>query len=312
MSLDCTAVTSYDQWKARGGHVRTRYADTLEEIARIQRCRPPMSPVPLVDDTMVSRAWLNEPIHDDVGPMEHHVVAPTLRGDGRSSVRFGSRTISAPSITGGVTIAPRGFGGRFDCDGRPLASNVFLSRARLQRCADEFQGGHAPELLPRLHFQDAKLFAILSLISSEAERPGPHERLYLEQLIDLLCLQLLREHSAFPVAGGRGGGLRAWQVRRVTRYMEERLDEPIELQELADLLQLSRFYLCTAFRRATGHTPHQWLLRLRMARARDLLEGTSLSVTEVALATGYQTPSAFTHAFRSFFGLSPREFRHQL
>ena len=298
---------------SEGESLRTRYADTLEEITRIQRRPPPMAPVPLMNGTLVSRAWENDPIHDDVAPMEHHVIAPTLRGDGRSTVRFGSKMIMSPSFRGGVTIAPRGFGGRYHSDGRPLASNVFLSRHRLQRCADELQGGRPPELLPRLNFNDERLFSILSLISSEAEQPGPHDRLYVELLIDLLCLQLLREHSAFPITGGYArGGLRSWQVTRITKYMQEHLDEPIALQELADLLGLSRFHFCTAFRRATGRTPHQWLLELRMGRARQLLAEGRLTITDVAMAVGYQTPSAFTHAFRSFFGLPPREFRRRL
>jgi AraC family transcriptional regulator len=78
------------------------------------------------------------------------------------------------------------------------------------------------------------------------------------------------------------------------------------------LLDLSRFYFCRAFRKTTGRTPHQWLLNLRLARARRLLAETSLSVTDVALTVGYQTPSAFTHAFRSCFGLTPRELRRRL
>jgi AraC family transcriptional regulator len=266
-----------------------------------------------MNDTLVSRAWVNDPIHDDVGPMEHHVIAPTLRGDGFSAVRFGSRMIRSPSISGGVTIAPRGFGGRFDCDGRPLASNVFLSRQRLQGCADELYAGRPPELLPRLNFDDDKLFSLLSLISAEAERPELHERLYIEQLVDLLCLQLLRAHSAFSAQGSHvPGGLQSRQVRRVTAYMLERLDEPVELQELADLLGLSRFHLCTAFRKATGRTPHQWFLSLRMRRARELLMEERISVTDVAMAVGYHTPSAFTYAFRSFFGVTPRELRRRL
>lgn len=297
-----------------GVEVRTGFADTLEEIARIQNRPPPVVPVPLMQDTMVTQAWVNDPIHDQVGPMKHHVIAPTLRGDGYSQVRFGSDIIRSPSVTGGVTIAPRGFSGDFDCDGRPLASNVFLSRERLQRCADELGDGSTAELLPRLNFQDPKLFSILALISEESNSPGPHGRLYLERLLDLLCVQLLRAHAAFGLGPGKQGphGLGTWQVRRVTKYMQDRLDEPISLQDLADLLGLSRFHICTAFRQATGFTPHQWLVRLRMDRARRLLAQTGLSVTDIALAVGYQTPSSFSQAFRAAVGTTPSDFRRRL
>lgn len=273
-----------------------------------------MVPVPLMGDTLISRPWVNDPIHTHVGPMEHHVIAPTLRGDGFSTVRSGDGVIRAPSVTGGVTIAPRGFSGDFDCDGMPLASNVFLSRARLQRCADELSsGGTAAELVPRLHFDDPALFSILKLIAAESSEPGPHGRLYYEQLIDLMCLQLLRLHCAFPAPATVGrAGLADWQVQRVTRYMADRLGEPVSLQELADLLGFSRFHFCKAFRRATGFTPYQWLVRLRMEQARRLLRETRLSITEVAFAVAYQTPSAFTHAFRACYGLTPSEFRRRL
>ena len=286
------------------------YRDTMAEITRIQRRPPPIVPLPFADDTMLTRAWVNDPIHDDVAPMEHHVVAPTLRGDGWSEVRFGTKSIRAPSVTGGITIAPRGFGGRFDCDGRPVASNVFVSRERLQRCADAMGWARTAELLPRLNFADPKLFAILALIGAEAREGGPHSRLYLETLLDLLCVQLLRDHSAFSLQTVTSGtGLRPRQVRQVTDYMNVHLDEAVALQQLADLLGLSRFYFCTAFRKATGLTPHQWLVRIRMERAQELLADGRLTVTDVALAVGYQTPSSFTQAFRAAVGFTPSAYR---
>lgn len=266
--------------------------------------------MPFAQDTMVTRAWVNDPIHDDVAPMEHHVIAPTLRGDGWSEVRFGKEAIRSRSVTGGITVAPRGFGGRFDCDGRPIASNVFISRNRLERSAEAMGIARAPELLPRLNFEDSKLFAILSLISAEAEASDAHSRLFLERLLDLLCVQLLRAHAAFPIiAVDDCAGLRPFQVRRVTDYMVQHLDEPIGLQELADLIRLSRFHFCTAFRKATGSTPHHWLVRLRIGRACELLADDRLSITEVALGVGYQTPSSFAHAFRAMVGATPTEYR---
>ena len=290
--------------------MRTALRSTLDEITRIQRGPPPVLSIPFADDTMVTRAWVNDPIHDEVAPMVHHVIAPTLRGDGWSEVRFGAKSIRSPSITGGITIAPRGFGGQFDCDGRPLASNVFLSRERLQRCADAMGWARPPELVPRLNYDDPRLFAILSLIGVEAEEGGSHSRLYLESLLDLLCMQLLRAHSAFSVrSNGEGSALRPWQVRQVTNYMAEHLDDALGLQQLADLLHVSRFHFCTAFRNATGFTPHQWLVRMRMGQACKLLASGRLSVTEVALAVGYQTPSSFAHAFRIVIGITPTEYR---
>lgn len=290
--------------------MKTAYCDTLDEIARIQQGPPPVLPIPFAQDTMITRAWVNDPIHDEVAPMEHHVIAPTLRGNGWSEVRFGARSIRSPSITGGITIAPRGFGGRFDCDGRPLASNIFLSRQRLQRCADEMGWSRPPELLPRLNFDDPKLFAILSLIGAEAEAIGPHSRLYLESLLDLLCIQLLRDHSVIPPPErGDRPGLRSLQVKQVIDFMTEHLDEDVGLQQLAELLNISRFHFCTAFRHATGFTPHQWLVRIRMERACELLSRSRMTITEVALAVGYHTPSSFAHAFRMAIGVTPTEYR---
>lgn len=290
--------------------MKTTYRDTLVEIARIQQGPPPVLQMPFAHDTLVTRAWVNDPIHDEVQPMEHHVIAPTLRGSGWSEVRFGSTTIRSPSITGGITIAPRGFSGHFDCDGTPIAANVFLSRQRFHQSAEAMGIGSVPDLIPRLNFEDPKLFKILSLIATEAEGLGAHSRLYLETLLDLLCLQLLREHSPTPIRpAGEISGLRSPQVRRVTDYIYGHLDEPISLQQLADVLHLSRYHFCSAFRRATGFTPHRWLVRLRMERARELLLDSRLPITEIALAVGYQTPSSFTYAFRLAFGTTPTAFR---
>jgi AraC family transcriptional regulator len=98
----------------------------------------------------------------------------------------------------------------------------------------------------------------------------------------------------------------------VTAYMSERLDQPIGLDELADLTGLSRAHFCTAFRHATGYTPHEWLTRQRLERARILLRDPRSSITKIALDVGYQTPSAFTAAFRRHMGATPSGYRRSL
>ena len=68
------------------------------------------------------------------------------------------------------------------------------------------------------------------------------------------------------------------KVQWVTEYMKAHLNEAIGIWELADLLDLSRFHFCTAFRKSTGFTPHHWLVRIRMERARELLTNSRLAI----------------------------------
>lgn len=112
--------------------------------------------------------------------------------------------------------------------------------------------------------------------------------------------------------GQRRRGLASWQVRRVTTYMGERLDQEMCLQELARLVNLSRFHFCTAFRLATGQTPREWLIARRIERACKLLEQPSMSITKVGLAVGYATPSAFAASFHKRMGMTPSAFRRTL
>jgi AraC family transcriptional regulator len=91
--------------------------------------------------------------------------------------------------------------------------------------------------------------------------------------------------------------------------MQDQLDRDIGLNELAGLVNLSRFHFCTAFRLATGQTPHEWLTARRIERARELLDNPTLRVTDIALAVGYSTPSAFAASFRKVTGMTPTDFR---
>jgi AraC family transcriptional regulator len=91
--------------------------------------------------------------------------------------------------------------------------------------------------------------------------------------------------------------------------MIEHLDQLIGLDELATQARLSRYYFCTAFRVATGRTPHAWLTEQRMLRARRLLTDTSLSVGDIAYRVGYASQSAFAATFRRVVGMTPSRCR---
>ncbi|HEY5758617.1 MAG TPA: helix-turn-helix domain-containing protein [Steroidobacter sp.] len=110
---------------------------------------------------------------------------------------------------------------------------------------------------------------------------------------------------------GAAGRLANWQIKRVTDHMLEHLDRHLGLDELAELVDLSRAHFCTAFRRTVGQTPREWLIEARMERARKLLADSRVSITEVALALGY-SPSSFGAVFRERVGVTPSAYRRVL
>jgi AraC-like DNA-binding protein len=87
--------------------------------------------------------------------------------------------------------------------------------------------------------------------------------------------------------------------------MEEHLAEDFRLEDLSRLLDLSTFHLCRAFKQSTGLPPHRWRLARRIERAREMLEGTNRSVTDIAAAVGYDDPSQLAAVFRKALGVTP-------
>ncbi|AGH47929.1 AraC family transcriptional regulator [Sphingomonas sp. MM-1] len=290
------------------------FGDAPNALARILDRAPPVAEAALRGDTRLTEPWGHGELHDYLDPMQGHVVI-TYYGEPQEIVwRRGAERLAGTTRSGSITIIPEGQDGRWDIAGPIGVSHVFLSNERLLACAEELNGGRPLELLGRVGFDDPVAARVMEMLGRDAAAAtDPAARLFVEQATDLLITQLVRGHSSFgAIEPPARRGLADWQVRKVTAYISEHLDEPIGLDELAALAGLSRFHFCTAFRQATGSTPHAWLVNLRMERARRLLAHPQLPVTEIALAVGYETPSSFAAAFRKATGMTPSIFRQRL
>lgn len=101
-------------------------------------------------------------------------------------------------------------------------------------------------------------------------------------------------------------------VRRVLKVMifiEKNLDEDLTMEELAKVACYSPFHFHRIFQAIVGETVHQYVKRLRMQTAAGKLLYTDQTVTEIALDANFETPSAFTKAFKQFMGSSPKSYR---
>ncbi len=104
-------------------------------------------------------------------------------------------------------------------------------------------------------------------------------------------------------------GARHPKVIRVIQVMEQTLQTPLAMAELAASVGLSERSLLRRFREALGVSPREYYRELRLDAGRRLLENGDLSITDVALACGFDSRGAFTRAFREAFGRPPSEHR---
>jgi AraC family transcriptional regulator len=295
-------------------HPGTAFGRAPDALASILDRAPPVVEDVLRGGTRLTAPWGHGALHGYLPGMAGHVII-TYYGDPQDIVwRTGGDRLAGQTRGGTITIIPEGHDGRWDIAGPIGVSHVFLPQDRLTACIEAFAGGRGVELLARVGFEDPVAARVMEMLGRDANILDPSSRLFVEQATDLLCTQLVRGHSTFGAitAPSARRGLVEWQVRKVTDYMRAHLDEPIGLDMLAGLVGLSRFHFCTAFRQATGRTPHEWLVALRIEQARRLLAHPELAVTEVALAVGYETPSSFAAAFRKVTGTTPSAFRRMI
>ena len=99
------------------------------------------------------------------------------------------------------------------------------------------------------------------------------------------------------------------RLNRVLIYIQEHIDGPLSLQTLADRACFSPFHFHRIFQAYVGETLYDYVRRTRLEKAAQKLLYTTEPVTAIALAVGYDTPAAFTKAFRQYFGTSPSEFK---
>jgi AraC family transcriptional regulator len=105
------------------------------------------------------------------------------------------------------------------------------------------------------------------------------------------------------------GGLSLYKLRRTIAYIKDHLEQDLSLVTLAAVGETSPAHFSRLFRRATGLPPHQYVIRCRMKRAKQLLAETDLPLSEIALQVGCADQSHFTALFRVHIALTPKAYR---
>jgi AraC family transcriptional regulator len=160
----------------------------------------------------------------------------------------------------------------------------------------------------RIGWNNPLVSSSLAALADEIRQPSMKGSLFLDSVIALVL------HQALYAPSGDGNlaeqkRLSATTLRVIENHVRDRLDEPIGLQDLSQMAGLSQFHFSKVFKAQTGLTPHQYVVRERIARAKTLLSDRQRSITEIALAVGFSSHSHFSSVFRAYVGVPPRTFR---
>jgi len=123
-----------------------------------------------------------------------------------------------------------------------------------------------------------------------------------------VLLHALHERLVRPVHE-RPRALDAADLQRIDAYILQHLEQSVSVAALAALVCVSPSHFHTLFRAASGKTPHQHVLELRLREVSRLLRDTTLPVAHLASRCGFSSQSALNHAMRRQLGLTPRQLR---
>ncbi|MBO5045913.1 MAG: helix-turn-helix transcriptional regulator [Clostridia bacterium] len=98
-------------------------------------------------------------------------------------------------------------------------------------------------------------------------------------------------------------------VNHAMEYIEQNYTKELSINELSKSLFVSKYFLIRKFHEQTGYSPKQYLTKIRLDKAKQLLAQTNHSIAEIAQAVGFHNEKNIYYAFKSLTGLSPKEFR---
>jgi len=150
--------------------------------------------------------------------------------------------------------------------------------------------------------------ALMPALTGAEEASG----LFIDHVHLALQAHLLRKYAEIKIGSCRPREtLTLLQRRRAIEILEARISDDITLSELGSQFDLSMAHFARAFRNSVGETPHAWLTKRRIERAKQLLTNTNLLLPEIALQCGFSHRIGFSRAFARIAGITPSEWRRE-
>ncbi|MCA1850743.1 MAG: AraC family transcriptional regulator, partial [Acidobacteria bacterium] len=225
-------------------------------------------------------------------------------------IRTASGFRTSVQTRGGVCVIPSGQLYRARLEGDAEHLSIFLEPSLVLRAASESRVPGGIEVVEKCAPNDIVIRSVGMALLAELESEGLSGRLYAESLANVLAVHLLRHYTASGSGAQRfTGGLSGQRLRQVLAFIADNYENDLSLTELAHVAGMSTFHFAREFKRTTGTTPHQYLIKFRIERAKALLAESEIPLVEVGFRSGFSHQSHFTRLFRRLTGTTPHSYR---
>jgi AraC family transcriptional regulator len=198
---------------------------------------------------------------------------------------------------------------------KPFHSIFFyLPRSALDSIAEQAGAPRIGELAyqPGIGHDDAIVRHLGGSLMEALRRPEETNQVFVDHMMLAFTAHVAQIYGGLQrITEIARGGLAAWQVKRACEKLEAELGGKIPLEQIAAEFDLSASHFSRAFRVSTGLPPHKWLLRQRVRTAKQLMAVRGLSLSEIAIASGFANQSHFTRVFSAEVGISPGAWRRE-
>jgi AraC family transcriptional regulator len=186
----------------------------------------------------------------------------------------------------------------------------YVPQPALDEMADEagiprVKGLHARQFGRR----DLVLYGFAQALAGAMARPGDGSAMFCEHIALAFFAYIVRAYGGLPIKRFARGGLAPWQLRCAYEFIDGNLGADPSISDVADQCGLSSSYFSRAFKRESGFSPHQWLMKRRVERAKGFLCERWPQLAEIGQICGFVDQSHFARVFSKIEGCSPGRWR---
>lgn len=227
---------------------------------------------------------------------------PTIIGNREYQFHKGRMIVFPPdhSITAKVSVPTKEY------------ISLFFKKEYLQTVLAQMGSKKQLSFLYNEYSYAPKLRTIIRNLEEEMSRYAGDKCMLMQQSITTqIAVEVLRQTDAGDSVNHTEPKLQAHYIEDAVEYMNVHFNSNIRIEDICKCINLSPYYFIRIFRECMGQTPHEYLMKIRLAYAQKLLKAGNCSINEAARECGFVNTSHFSASFRQAYGVSPTGYQEK-